>query len=660
MPSDLFSLKMRASSGARHISGAEKILAPAAVPAHLQSMLDRALHHANGEPDFINFKLERLSAASIRHLDALPVRSLNADTPEGGLALMRDLLASLGIARAGKIVDLLCGIRGMRGAVLLDADTLEHLEPDRARGVRATMMDAVRNGDEPPASPVKNHYAEAVVLATKVANAPGIVAELCISDDPGYVTGYIASKSLGYVRISPLKESGSPAGGRIFLYHGTKEGVACTIAFLEKQPVLVHGVRPLPAVSDLHGKRDPLDRIGNALQSLREHDLYRMEEVFESPAAPSVSLNGNNVLMFASNDYLDLANDPSSKAAAVEAVRKFGTGSGGSRLTTGTQTVHKELERELAAFKNTEDAITFATGFAANAGVIPALCSRGDVIFSDELNHASIIDGCRLSGAKIVVYRHNDMEDLERKIAAHGQGRGLVVSDGVFSMDGDIVKLPALLETAHRNGLLAMIDEAHATGVVGPGGHGVTSLFPELGDSPDILMGTLSKALGSEGGFVCASHEMVEFLRNRARSYIFSTAPAPASVAAALTALRILRDEPERVERLRENVAFFLSELHRLGIPARTESAIVPVVVGESARALAVARRMREDGVFVSPIRYPSVPEGSARLRLTVMSSHTGSDLVRCAESLARALGGSEIRIASSSVTESVARALGD
>ena len=365
MPSDLFSLKMRASSGSRHISGAEKILEPAAVPAHLQSLLDRAMHHANGEPDFINFKLERLPADSILHLDALPVRSMTADSPEGGLAIMRDLLASLGIVRAAEIVGLLREIRGMRGAVLLDAGTLERLEPDRERGVRATMMDAARAGNGPPASPVKDHYAEAVVLAAKVASAPGIAAELCISDDPGYVTGYIASKSLGYVRISPLKEPGSPAGGRIFLYCGARDDIPRTIEFLEKCPVLVHGVRPLGSPHDAPKKEKPLDRVRAALQSLRERDLYRTEEIFESAAASSASLHGKKLLMFASNDYLDLANDSRLKEAAVEAIESFGTGTGGSRLTTGTQTIHKELERELAAFKGTEDAILFATGFAA-------------------------------------------------------------------------------------------------------------------------------------------------------------------------------------------------------------------------------------------------------------------------------------------------------
>ena len=638
MPSDCFSLKMRASLGMRHISGAEKIIEPDAIPAHLQALLERAMHHANGEPDFVNFKLERIPADSILHLNALPVRSLTADTPEAGLELMRGLLDSLGINRAREIVELLSKTHGMRGAILLDADTLEHLEPDPERGVRATMMDSAESGSGAHCSPCKNHYAEAMVLAAKVANAPGIVAELCISDDPDYVTGYIASKTLGYVRISPLKLPRSPFGGRIFLYRGPHENISGTIAFLEKQPVLVHGIPPHPQSSNPSDTPDSNERIRTAIRNLHDRNLHRTEEVFVSPASSSVTLHGHDTLMFASNDYLDLANDPRVKDAAVEAVRKYGAGTGGSRLTTGTQTIHKELEHALAEFKCTEDAITFATGFAANSGVIPALCSRSDVIFSDELNHASIIDGCRLSGARIVVYRHNDMRDLERKIAACTPCTGLVVSDAVFSMDGDVVNLPEFLGLARRYHLFSMIDEAHATGVVGPGGHGVLSLFPGLDLRPDILMGTLSKALGSEGGFVCASREMTDYLRNKARSYIFSTAPAPASAGAALAAIRIVMNEPERVTRLQHNVAFFLEQLHGLGIHARTESAIVPIVVGNSARALAAAKRLREAGIFVSPIRYPSAPENAARLRLTVMASHKESELIFCAEALAEAV----------------------
>ena len=641
MPSDLFSLKMRAAANGRHISGAEKIVAPEDLPVYMGNLLERAMRHANGEPDFINFKLERLAADTILHLDALPVRSVRAGSPEEGLAVLRDLLAGLGIARADEIVGLLRGLHGMRGAALLDAETLERLDSDPARGVRATVMDAARSSSETPSSAAKNHYAEAMVLAAKVANAPGIVAELCISDDPDYVTGYIASRSLGYVRVSPLKPLGSNSGGRIFLYRGERAAVAQTVEYLEQRPVIVHGIPPRP--EDATTKRSeplpsPAEAVRSTLCELRERRLYRTEEVFGSPPAPHVRQDGRELLMFASNDYLDLANDPRMKDAAAAAVLRYGTGTGGSRLTTGTLPIHKELERALAEFKGTEDAVVFATGFAANSGVVPALCPRGSVVFSDELNHASIIDGCRLSGAKIVVYRHNDMADLERKIVAESPRRGLVVSDAVFSMDGDVADLPGLLESARRHNLFSMIDEAHATGVVGPGGRGALSLFPGLKTCPDVVMGTLSKALGSEGGFVCVTHEMAEYLRNRTRSYIFSTAPAPASMAAALEALRILRTEPGRVERLQANVAFFLNELHARGIDAKTQSAIVPIVIGDSAAALAAAESLRRENIVVSPIRYPSVPEGTARLRLTVMATHSEDDLRRCADALARAL----------------------
>ena len=456
------------------------------------------------------------------------------------------------------------------------------------------------------------------------------------------MTGYIASKSLGYVRIAPLKQLGSPAGGRIFLYRGTRADVARTIDFLEKRPVVVHGIPPRPqdaSAPQAEPVPPPSEAIRHTLRELRERSLFRTEEVFESPPAPHVRQHGREILMFASNDYLDLANDPRMKEAAAAAVLRYGTGTGGSRLTTGTLPVHRELERALADFKGTEDAVVFATGFAANSGVVPALCPRGSVVFSDELNHASIIDGCRLSGAKIVVYRHNYMADLERKIATESPRRGLVVSDAVFSMDGDVADLPGLLECARKHRLFSMIDEAHATGVVGPGGHGVLSLFPALKSRPDVTMGTLSKALGSEGGFVCVSHEMADYLRNRTRSYIFSTAPSPASMAAALEAIRIIGAEPGRVERLQANVAFFLNELHVRGIDAKTQSAIVPIVIGDSDAALAAAASLRRENIVVSPIRYPSVPEGTARLRLTVMATHSEDDLRRCADALAGALG---------------------
>lgn len=633
MSDELFSLKMRASREKRHISGAEKILPEKQIPASINALLERALKHANGRPDFINFKVEKLNPDSILHIGALPVKTLSAETPEDGLARMRNILDSIGISRSGEIVSLLRDLRGMRGAVLLDADTLERLEEDPERGIRATLMDAVRPESE-AFQPQKDHFSEAVVLAAKVANAPGIVAELCISDDPDYVTGYIASGTLGYIRITPLKQKGSPAGGRIFLYRGSRKNVRKTIDFLERTPVLVHGVK-----SRMEDRPPRRQRIARTLQTLRERDLFREEPVFDSAPGPHVLHRGRECLMFCSNDYLDLANDPRVKNAVCEAVLCFGTGSGGSRLTTGTQTPHRELERALARFKETEEAVLFGTGFAANLGAITALCGKSDVIFSDEYNHASIIDGCRLSGARIVVYRHCDMADLERKILLNRPCSGLVVSDAVFSMDGDVAPLPELLGIAERHDLFSMIDEAHSTGVLGKTGHGILEHFGLGSRRPDLLMGTLSKAAGSGGGFLCCTHEMAGFLRNRARSYIFSTAMPAGTAAASAEALRIIESEPWRTERLRSNVRFLLDALRKRGIETSSGSAIVPIILHDSAKTLEAAGKLREKGILVSPIRYPSVPDGTARLRITVMQSHTVQDLSILADALSGAIG---------------------
>ena len=571
--------------------------------------------------------------ASCLRLKALPVRSLSCETAKEGLALARDLLREAGVADPDAVVRLMPKAGKLRGAMVLDADTLERLEPDRERGVRATNMGRAENTQK---GTTKNHYAEALVLATKVANAPNIVAEICISDDPDYVTGYVASKSLGYVRILRMKEMGSPEGGRIFLYRGPREELSATLEFIERKPVLVEDLPEKPGVSAK--SQQPTDKwafLARGLSEIREKGLARSVRDMQSGPGPRVEFDGRKVLLMASNDYLGLANDPKVKERAARALLQWGTGSGGSRLTTGSMTLHGELEARLAAFKKTEAALLFNTGYMANVGVITALCGRGDVIFSDELNHASIIDGCRQSRAEVVVYRHNDMADLEEKARKHIGRRGLIVSDSVFSMDGDVVPLAELCRIADAHGFLSMIDEAHATGVVGETGHGVTEL---CGCRPDIVVGTLSKALGSEGGFVCASVQLVAYLVNRARSFIFSTALPAACVAAALACLDILEREPKRVQGLRENVAFFCSTLRGLGVAATSESAIVPLIVGDERHATRAAELLLEQGILVSAIRYPSVARGSARLRATVRADLSREDLARAANGIARVL----------------------
>ena len=611
-----FCVKMRASRNGEHVSGAERIVREGSVAKTLSDLAERALNHSKGRPDFINLKVEE--PGEILHLKALDVSVNEVSTEAEGRERAAELLKSAGIARAGEIMSLFESSYSMRGAMLVDADTLERLEPDRERGVRATRMDSAESLEN-GASCGKNHFAEALVLATKVANAPGIVGEVCVSDDPDYVTGYVASKSIGYQRITVMKRMGDPSGGRIFLYRGPRESVPATIRYLESQSVLV-------SVPERAGTTPSADVAGE-LEAMAAAGLSRRCRV----------IGDEGLVVMASNDYLGLARDPRVIEAAAEAAKRWGAGSGGSRLTTGTQPPHLALERHIAEFKGTEACVLYATGYMANLGVITAFAKKGDVILSDELNHASIIDGCRLSGAEIMVYRHADLDDLERKLASvRGARRILAVSDGVFSMDGDILDLPRFLGICRARGAFSIVDEAHATGVVGATGRGLKERFG-CGD-PDVVVGTLSKALGSEGGFAAVTRELAEYLVNRSRPFIFSTAPSAASVAAADAALSVLESEPSRVERLKENVSFFVSSLAANGIDVRTESAIVPIIVGDERRAVEIARKLEARGFVISAIRYPTVPKGSARLRVAISSSHERSQLSAAAQAIAASM----------------------
>ena len=373
------------------------------------------------------------------------------------------------------------------------------------------------------------------------------------------------------------------------------------------------------------------------LERLKSADLYRKTRAFQSPQSRRVKLDGRELLMLSSNSYLDLCHHPEIISFARKTAEEYGTGTGGARLTTGTSDLSEKLEQALADFKHSEAALVFNTGYMANVGTISAVCNKDWVIFSDQLNHASIIDGCRLSKAKIVVYRHNDMEDLERKIRETRPEKGLIVSDGVFSMDGDIVDLPRLTALADRYGLLSMIDEAHATGVIGKTGRG-TAEYYNMEKGADITLGTLSKAVGSEGGFVCGERVLIEFLKNTARSFIFSTAISPVTVASSLRAVQLMTEDCFRTEQLRENVRFFCEALTKNGIDARSETAIIPLVIGGEKQAVAAAERLFDQGYFVSAIRYPTVEKGAARLRITLMATHTKEELADAAKAIAQAV----------------------
>ena len=622
----LFAVKMRAAREGAHISGAERIVKARDIPALAAALAERALHHAKGVPDGIHVKVE--AAENIERLVSLPVSTYVTHTPAEGRAVAARLLSSAGITRIYEILARFSETYGMRGAMLLDADTLERLEPDPERGVRATYMDAVFNGQDArcPSGDVrkKNHFAEAVVLATKVANAPGIVGEICVSDDPDYVTGYVATKEIGYCRITTVKEMGDPCGGRIFLYRGPREGVAETIRYLQKQCVLVDWrARGADVPVAVTSAALPFEEaLGAELREVAEQGLLRVCR--ERPT---------EMLSFASNDYQNLAGDPRLKAAACEAIQRSGAGAGASRLVTGTLPEHVRLERHLASFKGTEDAVVWATGYMANVGTISALVGKGDAVFSDALNHASIIDGCRLSRADVFVYRHADMDDLAHQLDAAGpRRRKLVVSDAVFSMDGDLLDLPAFLAACRQAGAVSMIDEAHATGVVGATGRGLTEHY---GCKPDIILGTLSKALGSEGGFVCASRTVCDYLRNRSRAFIFSTAPDPGAMAAAYAALSVLEAEPWRAPELRAKVAHFVAALNAAGVECSTQSAIVPILIGDERMACEVSAALEREGVLVPAIRYPTVARGAARLRAAVDAGKSDADLERAAALIA-------------------------
>ncbi len=373
------------------------------------------------------------------------------------------------------------------------------------------------------------------------------------------------------------------------------------------------------------------------LEELRERGLYRRLRLIEGPQGPRVLLAGREVLLLCSNDYLGLAADPRVREAAAEVALRWGAGAGASRLISGNMQPHRELEARLAAFKGYERALLFGSGYLANTGTIAALAGEGEVVFSDALNHASIIDGCRLARAETVVYRHNDIEHLESLLRGTAGAPALIVTDGVFSMDGDVAPLAKLLELARRHGARLLVDEAHATGALGPGGRGAVAAAGLSGEV-DIVVGTLGKALGSYGAYVCAGGETVDYLVNRARPFVFSTAPPPPALGAARAALGVLEAEPERVGRLAANARTLREALAAEGLAATASTTqIVPIRVGEAEPTMELCERALERGVFAQGIRPPTVPAGSSRLRFTVMATHEPEELRQAAHQVGEA-----------------------
>jgi glycine C-acetyltransferase len=379
---------------------------------------------------------------------------------------------------------------------------------------------------------------------------------------------------------------------------------------------------------------DPLSYLHDQLDEWRREGTYQRLRILQSASAAESRFDGKQVINLASNNYLGLTTHPKLREAAIEAVKKFGVGSGAVRTISGTMSIHMELEERIARFKRVEACVVFQSGFAANAGTVAAILTPDDHIVSDELNHASIIDGCRLSRAKIHVFPHKDVAAAEKILADLDSvpGRKLLITDGVFSMDGDIGALPGLTESAEKHSAIMMVDDAHSSGVLGRNGRGTIDHFNLHGRVP-VQVGTLSKAIGVLGGYVCGSRDLIEFLYHRARPFLFSTSHPPAVAAACLAAFDVLEQEPERIDALWDNTRYFKQGLTSAGFNTGiSETPITPVIVGEAKTAHELSRELFAEGVLATGIGFPTVPKGKARVRTIVTATHTRAELDRALE----------------------------
>jgi len=387
--------------------------------------------------------------------------------------------------------------------------------------------------------------------------------------------------------------------------------------------------------------RPQLSYLTDQMNELRQKGTHFALRVLEEPQMPECVFDGKRVINLASNNYLGLTTHPKLSEAAIAATKKYGVGSGAVRTVSGTMSIHMELEEKIARFKKTEACVVFQSGFAANAGTVSAILGKEDFIISDELNHASIIDGARLSRAKIKVFRHKDTAHAEEllKEVANEPGHKLIITDGVFSMDGDVGPLPALCDLAEKYGAIMMVDDAHASGVLGKNGRGTPDHFNVHG-RVDVQVGTLSKAIGALGGYVCGSKELIDFLYHRARPFLFSTSHPPSVAATCIAAFDVLEQEPELMDKLWANTRFFKKELGLLGfniggsITPASETPITPIIVGEGRLAMEFSRELFNEGVFTPGIAFPTVAEGKARLRTIMTATHTHDQLTKALEVL--------------------------
>jgi glycine C-acetyltransferase/8-amino-7-oxononanoate synthase len=370
-----------------------------------------------------------------------------------------------------------------------------------------------------------------------------------------------------------------------------------------------------------------IDFILEELHALKSRALLREYKTVESAQGPYIQINGKSYLSFCSNNYLGLANHPKIKQAAIAAIHQYGWGAGASRLVSGDMTLHQELEKKIAEFKGTEAALLFPTGYMANSGALCALVSKGDIVIGDRLNHASIIDGCRQSGATFRIYPHNDISKLESLLQRSSMyRRRLVVTESVFSMDGDTAPLPEIVDIAKKYDAIIMVDDAHATGVFGRQGKGLVNHYG-LEGKIDIIMGSFSKAIGSIGGFIAGGKHLIDFLKNKARPFIYTTALPPAVCAASIAGLTLIQEDTSLIDKLWKNITYLKSQLSEFLNTLTVESPIVPLIVGSAEDAVNLSMKLYENGILIPAIRPPTVPPGTSRLRISLMATHTEDDI---------------------------------
>lgn len=619
-----------------HVSGAESLVSPDMIGQTLTGLIHRALSLGHTvEARQVRLSLDQLGA------DPAVIPALPADINEcididSAHHHFLDVLSRF-VPNPEQVMRILTAGPTMRGAAMVEVGSGRRLETDPLRGVRVTRFGDLTESAPGTSLAHKRHHHEAVLLASKVAAAPGVLAELCISDDPHYTRGYVCADGV-YTTVTNVKADGDPNGGRVILVDTSYADPAMITDWLENHPVLIGPATHSPST---HTTASWHDHIRSRLDSWRASGLERHPRTFSSSQVPDAVTTDGPALLFSSSDYLGMSTEPAVQEAMINVVSELGCSSGGSRLTTGTSVAHHHAEHEIATWLGYPQAVLMASGYQANVTTMQLVAGPDVTVVSDADNHASLIDGCRLARARTVVVPHADLDAIDHALDHVTTERAIVLTEGVYSMGGDVAPIADLVRIARRHGALTIVDDAHGIGTVGPTGRGVTEGLPqEL--RPDVLLGTASKALGVEGGFVCVYETLATLIRNCARGYVFSSAPSPAVVAAVAASVHQLRTDVSPVQRLQTTVARARRALFGAGlIPAPTANDLGPIIrvpVGPEDRAVAAQEELARRGLMVVAVRYPAVAKGDAILRICLTARHTDEHIRILVASLSEVL----------------------